>query len=52
MDRKNENTQAETAAVKKPYRSPAMVEYGNLSKLTQGMMGSFADGMGKAMMMP
>jgi hypothetical protein len=26
-----------------PYRSPALVEYGNVSKLTEGSTGSFPD---------
>ena len=51
MDRKNENTQPKPSTKKKAYRSPSLVEYGNLAKLTQGMTGSFADAMGMSMLM-
>ncbi|MFN0111299.1 MAG: hypothetical protein ACKVZH_20745 [Blastocatellia bacterium] len=38
---------------KKAYRSPKLVEYGNIVAVTQAMMaGSFTDGNGKLMMMP
>jgi hypothetical protein len=32
-----------------PYRSPALVEYGNVSKLTEGGGGSMTDQAGKSM---
>jgi len=37
---------------KKTYRSPELVEYGNLSKLTQGPAGSFLDGASGMSMTP
>jgi hypothetical protein len=30
---------------KKPYTTPALVEYGDIAKLTQGSSGSLLDGM-------
>jgi len=32
------------SAQRLPYRSPALVEYGNVSKLTQGQTGTGSDG--------
>ena len=45
MALKNEPDQAETQP-KKPYTTPALVEYGDIAKLTQGNpTGMFGDGM-------
>ena len=39
------------AQTKKTYVEPSLVEYGSISKLTQGQAGSFNDGGGQQMMM-
>lgn len=41
----SESNAGRTASTERlPYRSPALVEYGNVSKLTEGGAGSKADG--------
>jgi hypothetical protein len=51
MDRKTETPLPKTLVVKKKYCSPSLVEYGSLSKLTQGMTGSIADMAGMSMIL-
>ena len=39
------NTEGQFVSVQRlPYRSPALIEYGSVSKLTEGATGSGADG--------
>ena len=52
-----DNTPPNEKPVRRPYKSPTLVEYGNIAKLTQTAFGSGADGgmmgnmMGSTMMM-
>ncbi len=39
----NQGDEARTQAPKKPYRTPQVVEYGHISKLTAGTTGSASD---------
>ena len=48
MDNREANAQKHAAerfvpTQRLPYRSPTLVEYGNVSKLTEGAVGSMAD---------
>jgi hypothetical protein len=43
-DAVNKEVSSEEPVVKKAYTSPRLLEYGSISKLTQGVSGSVADG--------
>jgi len=43
MKRKDDNPEHKMANSKKPYETPTLMEYGNLSKLTQGVLTVGAD---------
>jgi hypothetical protein len=49
MQQVNLPTDSRTAALKKTYAPPRLVEYGNLEKLTQGGGGAGNDGIGMTM---
>lgn len=49
-DSKEQNSPQTVRAQRLPYRSPALVEYGQVSKLTQGGAATLIDGVNSAMM--
>ena len=59
-DSENDKTHAATpqddlpaaGSVRKPYKSPELVEYGSVAKLTQGGSGSQTDGANTMMIVP
>ena len=49
-DSKEQNSPQTVTAQRLPYRSPALVEYGQVSKLTQGGASTGVDGINNTMM--